>query len=222
MIEAERFNRIRQNHGLHGSWAVWVSPSRRPKSEVGNLDILDERLNPTLLETLNPEVVMVGLNLGHGTDRPDRPFRNFHSPSPSAHDFKIRYAFSGTDFWGTYMTDIIKKVVEPVSGKLVAWLSHNPQVIADNVKTFRTELSDLGCHRPVILAFGGAAYDLLGTNLGEDDYSRLVRLTHYSHRISKEKYRDEIHQQLQSSMELPNKRLHPTAAGVTMRPSGRG
>ena len=123
MIDVERFNRIKQDHGDHGSWAVWALPSRRPKSEVSNLDVLDERLNPTLLETLNPEVVMVGLNLGHGTNRPDRPFRNFHSSNSAAHDFKIRYAFSGTDFWGAYMTDVIKKVVEPVSGKLVAWLS---------------------------------------------------------------------------------------------------
>ncbi len=213
MIDAERFNRIKQDHGHHGSWAVWASPSRRPKSEVSNLDVLDERLNPTLLETLNPGVVMVGLNLGHGTNRPDRPFRNFHSSNSSAHDFKIRYAFSGTDFWGAYMTDVIKKVVEPVSGKLVDWLKHNPQVIADNIKHFRNELSDLGSRRPVILAFGSAAYDLLAANLGASDCSRLVRLTHYSHRISKEKYRDEVHQQLHASAELPNQRLHPSAAG---------
>lgn len=222
MIERERFNRIRQDHGCHGSWAVWALSSGRPKSEVGNLEVLDERLNPTLLETLNPGVVMVGLNLGHGSaDKPDKPFRNFHSLNPSAHDFKIRHAFSGTDFWGAYMTDVIKDVVEPVSGKLIAWLRHNPQVIADNIKTFRTELSDLGHHRPVILAFGGAVYDLLGANLGTDDYSRLVRLTHYSYRIRKEKYRDEVHLQLLSSKELPNQRLHPTAASSTAS-GGRG
>lgn len=117
MIDAERFDLIRRKHGAYGSWAVWALPLSTAKSGVGDLQMLDERANPKIFETLNPGVVMVGLNLSRGF--PDQPFRNFHDPRPEANDFKIRYAFSGTPFWGAYMTDIIKGVVEPDSGTLL-------------------------------------------------------------------------------------------------------
>lgn len=219
MIDAARLDLIKRKHGAYCSWAVWAPPSNTPKSDIGDLEILNEHASAKLLQTLNPGVVMVGLNISRSF--PDQPFRNFHDPSASANDFKIRHAFSGTSFWGAYMTDIIKGVVEPVSGTLLNWLRRHRQVITDHVKTFRAELSDLGHPRPVILAFGGAAHDLLVENLSTDDYACLVRLTHYSHRISKERYREVVHRQLQLVQELPNQRLHPTAA-VSEASGGRG
>jgi hypothetical protein len=99
MIDAKRLALIRERYGGQGSWAVWApvpALSDPPKSQVGDMDVLDERLNPALLEVLKPEVVMVGLNFGRrDPGKPAEPFRNFHSASPWAHDFKIRYAFSG-------------------------------------------------------------------------------------------------------------------------------
>jgi hypothetical protein len=194
MIDSTRFNLMRQKHGAYGSWAVWALASGAPKSNMGNLEVLDERANSALLETLNPGVVMVGLNISRGGS--NEPFRNFHDPSAMAHDFKIRYAFVDADFWGAYMTDVIKRFVEPVSGRLLNYLRKHPEVVRENVKILRSELRDLGCHRPLILAFGGAAHTLLNQNLCVDDYSLLVPLTHYSHRISREKYRDEVRQQI--------------------------
>lgn len=94
------------------------------------------------------------------------------------------------------MTDIIKGFVEPVSGKLLTYLERHPEVVGDHLKTLRAELLDLGQTSPLILAFGGAAHALLVKNLHPDDYSSLVRLTHYSHRISKEKYRETVHQEI--------------------------
>ena len=192
MIDPTRFELIKRKHGTYGSWAVWAQCSGAPKSNMGNLDILDERANPALLNTLNPRVVMVGLNISRGFHE---PFRNFHDPSPSANDFKIRYAFLNTEFWGAYMTDVIKGFVEPVSGTLINHLRKNPEVIGDHIGTLRAELLDLGSPRPVILAFGGAAHALIAANLSTDEYSHLVHLTHYAHRISKEKYRDTVSRQ---------------------------
>jgi hypothetical protein len=194
VIDSTRFHLIKRRHGACGSWAVWAPPSGAPKSNMGDLQILNEHANPALLETLNPRVVMVGLNISRGGA--NEPFRNFHDPSPVANDFKIRYAFRDTGFWGAYMTDVIKGVVEPVSGTLLNYLRKNPVVVRDHVKILRSELLDLGCPQPVILAFGGAAHALLKENLSVDDYSLLVPLTHYSHRISKEKYRDTVHRQI--------------------------
>jgi hypothetical protein len=183
----------------------------RRKSDVGDLKVFDQQLNPALLDTLNLCVVMVGLNISRGFA--DQPFRNFHDPGASANDFKSRYAFAGTSFWGAYMTDIIKGVVEPKSEALVRWLRRNGQAIIEHVTAFRSELSDLGQPRPVILAFGSAAHDLLAENLPASDYAHLVRLTHYSHRVSKEKYRETVHEQLRALQQPPNIGLQPTAAG---------
>ncbi len=194
MIDSTRFNLMKSRHGAHGSWAVWAPPSGAPKSNIGNLDVLDEQANPALLETLNPGVVMVGLNLSRRFL--NEPFRNFHDPSASANDFKVRYAFRDTEFWGAYMTDVIKEFVEPLSGTLLNYLRRNPEVVRDHVKSLRSELLDLGHPRPLILALGGDAHRLLVDNLCTNEYSLLVHLTHYSHRISKEKYRDTVRQQI--------------------------
>jgi hypothetical protein len=194
MIDSIRFTLIKQRHGAYGSWAVWAPPSGAPKTNTGDLEVLDEIANLALLETLNPGVVMVGLNTSRGYL--SEPFRNFHDPSAVANDFKIRYAFRDTEFWGAYMTDIIKGFVEPESGTVLEYLRRNPEVVRDHVRLLRSELMDLGHPRPLILAFGRSAHALLAENLRADEYSLLVPLTHYGHRISKEKYRDTVRQQI--------------------------
>jgi len=194
MIDATRFDLIQQRHGGYASWAVWAAQSERPKSNMGNLGVLDRFSNPRLLEVLNPGIVMVGLNLSRG--KLSEPFRNFHDPTGVANDFKIRFAFRGTEFWGAYMTDVIKGIVQPSSGALRRYLKTRPEVVRDNVKHLRSELQDLGHSRPVILAFGGDAHALLRENLSVSDYSYLVPLTHYSHWISKEAYREAVHRQI--------------------------
>lgn len=192
MIDSARLDLIRRKHGAYASWAVWVPPSDAPKSNMGNLDILDERLNPALFETLKPSVVMVGLNVAERS-LSGEPFRNFHDPSPIANDFKIRFAFAGTEFWGAYMTDVIKGFPQTNSGRLLDHLKAHPEVISRNLDALGAELADLGHPKPVILAFGSAVYALLQRHLGSDQYSLLVSLIHYSHRISKEDYREAVH-----------------------------
>ena len=182
-------------HCAYASWAVWDPPSGMPKSNMCNMDVLDERLNPALLETLNPGVVMIGLNVA-SRSLWRQAFRNFHDPSPLANDFKIRFAFTDTEFWGAYMTDVIKDFPETVSGRLLHYLKAHPEIVPRQVDTLRAELADLARPKPVILAFGGAAHALLQRHLTPDDYSLLIGLTHYSHRISKEKYRETVHQQI--------------------------
>ena len=196
MIDAARYDFIKQRHGAYGSWAVWAPPTSTPKSNMGDLTVLDELVNHTLFETLNPGVVMIGLNISREFHK---PFRNFHDPSPRANDFKIRYAFHDTPFWGAYMTDVIKGFVEPVSGKLLDYLRRHPGFVCTHVNTLRAELLDLGHPKPLILAFGRAVHGLLDENLRAEDFSALVSLTHYSHRISKEAYRDSVHQQIRAA-----------------------
>jgi hypothetical protein len=65
------------------SWAVWSEPDGRPKSNMGDLNVLDPDRNPALLGMLRSDVVMVGLNLSR--DRP-APFGNFHDAKAEGQD----------------------------------------------------------------------------------------------------------------------------------------
>lgn len=191
MLDAARFDLIRKNHGRYASWAVWAPPVGNLKSSnIGNLDVLDPGINPRLLEVLNPHVVMVGLNTSRQV--PNEPFRNFHDGGRYAKDFKLRFLFQETAYWGAYMTDVIKEHVESDSKKVVVGLKAKPTDIRDNMKILREELRDLGEPKPLVLALGADAHDLLRKNLSAGEYSQLVRLRHYSCRESQEKYREAV------------------------------
>jgi len=95
-MDQATFEQIKVKHGAYASWAVWAEPDHGPKSNIGDLGVLDPAHNPTLLDTLRNDVVMLGLNLS----RPALlPFANFHDARPEGQDYKIRYAFSGTPYY---------------------------------------------------------------------------------------------------------------------------
>jgi hypothetical protein len=195
MIDVHTYNTIKRKHGDYASWAVWAESGERPKSNMADMGVFDLNANPALLKALKPEVIMVGLNFSR-SERNRDPFGNFHDPNPYANDFKIRHAFEGTEYYGAYMTDVIKNLVMLDSKDVLKYLKANPSVVKEQIEWFRSELRDLECQTPRILTFGADAYQLLKENLDESDYSALVRLTHYSHQISKEKYRAEVFRQI--------------------------
>jgi hypothetical protein len=116
MVDRKTFDLIKEKHAPYASWAVWSEPDGRPKSNMGDLTVLDPDRNPALLGMLRSDVVMVGLNLSR--DRP-LPFGNFHDANAAGQHYKIRFAFTGTLFYGAYMTDIIKGVVMLKAGDLM-------------------------------------------------------------------------------------------------------
>ena len=189
MVDRETFDRIKEKHGPYASWAVWSKPGGRPKSNMGDLTVLDPDRNPTLLGMLRSDVVMVGLNLS--TDRP-APFGNFHDAKAEGQDYKIRSAFTGTLFYGAYMTDIIKGVVMLKAGDLMRFLAANQHVVAESVERLLEEFDDLKYESPTVIAFGGSAHLLAAKHLPANRYSRLVRVTHYSHYISETAYRERV------------------------------
>ena len=194
MLGRSQFESVKQRHGAYASWAVWAPPSEGPKSNIGDLSVLDPDANASLLETLKSNVVIVGLNISRSGA--SHPFRNFHDPSPKANDFKLRYALSDTPYYGAYMTDVIKNVAMVNSGELLEHLKVNPALLQKNLDTFRRELLDLNAEKPVILALGAASHGILEGALAQSEYASLIKLTHYSHHIGKEQYRDTILAQL--------------------------
>lgn len=205
MISKELFERIEKKYGDVASWAVWEDAGLKPKSNMGHLNIFDLQKNPSLLGVLKNNVVMVGLNFSRPLS-PTEPFKNFHDLNPSANDFKIRYAFRNTEFYGAYMTDIIKNLEMKVSHDVKSYLKYNPNLVHANISLFRDELSVLGAKVPIILAFGVDTYNLLNKYLRKDEYSNLVRLTHYSQQIGKENYKKTVFDQINAEMNYsPNK-----------------
>jgi hypothetical protein len=193
MIDIQQFENIKRKHGSYASWAVWADASGKPKSNMGDVSHF---AGDRVLSLLTNDVVMVGLNISRPVSR---PFINFHDSNPSANDFKIRYAFQGSAYYGAYMTDAIKFLEDVDSKRVVKHLKAHPETIEANLKLFREEMQDLKTAAPVILAFGKDTYKLLSENLNASEYRRLIRLTHYSHQIGKEAYRDAVLREIEAA-----------------------
>ena len=189
-MKFEKFEFIKKKYGHVASWAIWKEVGETPKSNMGDLNILDPQQNPDVLSKLKPDVVFVGLNTSKDISGLE-PFSNFHPTNPFANDYKTRYALKGTELWGGYMTDIIKKYEELHSLSVIKHLRKYPEVVDENIETFRKELKDLGTKNPTIIAFGNAAYSILKRHL-KDEY-KILKVYHYSYfRINKESYREHV------------------------------
>jgi hypothetical protein len=184
MLDKPKFNFIKEKYGYWSSWAIWAEVGNTPKSNVGDLSVFE---GDEFLSQLNPNFVLVGLNISRADI--EVPLANFHSSLSRAHDYKIRYAAKDTPLWGSYMTDVIKDFNEVDSGKLVTYLKKNRQFELDNIKVFKQEICDLGVSNPILVALGDAAHDILTRNITE---FKIIKLKHYSHYMSKEKYREEV------------------------------
>lgn len=195
MVDRETFELIKRKHGEYASWAVWGPPTGTPKSGMGDMSVLDPDLHATLLETLRNDAVMLGLNRSRSVPG---TFVNFHPQYSKAQDYKIRYAFVDTPFYGAYMTDIIKKVFDPKSGSLMDYVRANPSVILDNVQILLEEFDDLKCEAPTLIAFGGSTYQLVKDHVPVSRYARLAKVTHYSHYVSPDDYRTSVLAELTS------------------------
>ncbi len=188
MITLDKFNCIKEKYGCYGSWAVWANQEDTPTSKIDDLNVLDPAIKSNLLFILNPNVVFVGLNISKGEIK--KPLSNFHSSNPHATDFKIRYAFKISPYWGGYMTDIIKDLEEINSGKVEKFLRENEEIERQNVDRFRQEMMDIGANNPTLIAFGNATFKVLKRNLKNE--FNILKIYHYAHFMNKEDYRAHV------------------------------
>lgn len=183
MINRRRFDSVKQKYGHYASWAVWGVEGEKPKDGVGDMSFFDDPTDQFLRE-LNPEVVLVGLNISGAIKR---PFGNFHSDYSAAQDYKLRFALKGTSLWGGYLTDIIKDFEEKASGKVRTYLRSNPEFEQQNIAIFQEELDAIGATSPTIVALGTDSYTILTRNFS--DRFSILKAPHYAMYISKENYR---------------------------------
>lgn len=196
MVSQNEFNFIKSKYQYWSSWAIWADQGDTPKSNVGDLSVLDPNTNPKLLSTLNPNIALVALNISRGDIT--LPFGNFHDARSEATDYKIRYATNDTPLWGAYMTDIIKDFEEKISGKVKSYLRENRDFEKENVDFFVQELSDIGATNPTLIAFGNESYDILKRNLNNE--FKIHKIPHYANYSSKEKYRMQIKEVMEVSL----------------------
>jgi len=188
MLDQKRFELIKEKYGHYASWAIWADAGERPKDNMGDLSVFDIDKDTGLLARLNANIILVGLNISRVII--EIPWANFHDARPQAMDFKIRYALSGSPFWGAYMTDIIKDFDQKVSGKVMSYLRKDKTFERDNARFFREEIKDLGSQNPTIIAFGRDVHTILTRNF-INEY-KILKIPHYSNYGSKEKYREEV------------------------------
>ncbi|MBM4165662.1 MAG: hypothetical protein FJ218_01870 [Ignavibacteria bacterium] len=187
MIQRSHYLEIANKCGHFASWAIWANEGKTPKSNIGDLKIFDLDLNPNILVQINPNIIMVGLNISR---KIENTFGNFHDSKPQSQDYKIRYAFKNTGLYGAYMTDIIKDFEQIISGTVHSFLKLNRDFEEHNVAIFEQELLDLNPTNPILIAFGSISYNILLRNF-KTKY-QIIKIPHYSMRIGKENYRSEV------------------------------
>ncbi|MBQ7133830.1 MAG: hypothetical protein IJO20_04975 [Ruminococcus sp.] len=189
MISKESYDKLKKYYWDVASWTIWLSPNGKPKSRMGDMSVFDD---PDLLNKLNNRFVFVGLNGSGKHDdylQSDLPWFNFHSSLPSGNDYKLRYALMDTPLWGSYITDIIKYHPEVDSKKVKEYVRSHPDVLKKNIESFKKELEFLGGN-PIVVALGDDSYNFIVKNL--TGAYQVVKVKHYSSRISKEDYRDNV------------------------------
>lgn len=182
-MNRENYELLKEKYGEMSSWAIWKQPTSTAKSNTGDLSVFND---DALWEKLNPNYVFVGLNCSSTHGERHGAWHNFHSDYCYQNDYKLRYALSGTKYWGAYITDIIKMHAEVDSNKVGRILSAHPEVVEENINLFEEEIGLLGT-QPVLVAMGGKTYEILRKYLGSK-YT-IVKIKHYSYTIGMEEYR---------------------------------
>ena len=185
LLSREQYEYVKEKYGHMSSWAIWSKQNGKSKTGMDDISFF---YNPTktTLETLNPNIILVGLNI---SERIDRVFGNFHPDTSKAQDYKTRYAVQDTIFWGAYMTDIIKSFEEKISGNLMKYLTKNKPFEKENIEKFEQEIIDIGATNPILVALGNDSYKILKRNFKK---YKIYKVSHYSAYITKEKLRSEF------------------------------
>jgi hypothetical protein len=180
------------------SWALFGKKDKKDKSGMGDLTVFDPSINKKLYQQLNPNIVIIALNVSENIDkRPD--FSNFHVEG-KGYDFKMRYAFNGTILSGAYMTDIIKNFVGKNSKDTMKKLKEKPVLEKENIEIFTREIKDLGVSNPILIACGYDVERILKRNLNLLKKSfksvSIIRIIHYSHQIGKGEYKKRVDEKI--------------------------
>jgi len=69
IISVDTFLKIKTNYGHYASWAVWADQGDTPKSNIDDLSVLKIERNASLLETLQANLIFLGLNISRPIEK---------------------------------------------------------------------------------------------------------------------------------------------------------
>ena len=189
MISRAVFEELRSKHGKTSSWAIWRPEGDSPKSNIDDLSIFED---PLILQDLNTTFVFVGLNPADHTDTKGniKDWSAFHSSDAKRQqDYKLRNALSNTVFWGSYITDIIKKLPETDGNMAADVWKKDPELRQYSVDALKDELSIIG-GEPTLIAIGAKAFNILKDIKSElRNVKNIAMIDHYSGMISPDEYK---------------------------------
>ena len=180
MINKNNYDLLKENFGDVASWTIWALP---------DMSVFEDE--STLLKQLNARYVFVGLNASEVESGNNVAWSCFHSRSPYQNDFKLRFALMGTEYWGAYITDIIKKFPKTDSGDVKKEIRKNPKLLENNIKVFIDEIALIG-EAPILVAIGDQTYEYLQELKKYGCNNTILKIPHYAKRISKENYRKQV------------------------------
>ena len=133
---------------------------------------------------INDKYVFVALNASFKADKDD--WKSFHSGKTG--DMNIYSAFKGTEYEGSYITDLLKYRNGEVftkgdSSSVISCISDDPKMFNENIKILAKEL-DLFPDNTMVLALGDDVYKFLISNrlINIRYKNRIIKLPHFSAR----------------------------------------
>lgn len=193
MITSKQFDKLKEEYGEVSSWTIWNEPEEgKPKSNIDDLTVFDDK---GVLKKLNSKYVFVGLNAANHDSSAVRTWGGFHSEDiKKQQDFKLRYALKDTDYWGSYITDVLKGLPETNSSKVMKYIKKHPEKVKENIERLCDELTIL--QPECLIALGNNSFKIINDNLCElkTRFPDLVikKIMHYSCWISKENYKRKV------------------------------
>lgn len=196
-MELAKYKELEKKFGKVGSWAIWARPGEKAKSNTADMSIFNK---PNLTDLLKTDLVFIGLNEAVH-DRKDGykgSWMNFHSDdNKRQNDYKLRYALMDTPYWGSYITDLIKSHPDTISTNVIKGINKKQIKIEKHIEILKRELEILG-EKPILVALGGDVYDVIKKHLANE--YKIIKIYHYSYRMSKEKYREHLLETLEREL----------------------
>lgn len=165
MYSTAEYKNLSLKYGFFSSWAIWNYENSH------NTAIIDKNYSQ-----LHSKFVLLGLNISRSLA--DKPWANFHDNS---HARKIMYACNDTKLYGSYMTDVFKGIVEPISTKIGANLTD--KTIRENVNYFKQEMADIKLKDDSqFIIFGELALQYFDKYFKQGYKNNIIYFKHYSSR----------------------------------------
>lgn len=195
MINWKTYEKLRDEFGYTSSWTIWDVPGNGNwKSKDGIGDLKSFVNEEELIKELNPNFIFVGLNpAAHDSAaHPVKHWENFHSGDKKrSQDYKLRYALLGSEYWGSFITDIFTGIVDTNSSRTMK--KATPSATIESINNI-LKIRELLGGTATVVAIGVKSYSILKSKLPQG--IKLKKITHYAAFVNIDNYKEKVLSQL--------------------------